>query len=98
MEINDDLKNELEIIIKKWINLLQNLDPQFMEMLKLQLNYENRIENLREFLKKEVDNEIKKAFQTEFPEIEYTAIIKQRLNKITSNNYNHLLEIIKKLK
>jgi len=97
MEISDDFKNELETIMKKWIKLLHDLDPQFMEMMKLQLDYENRLENLQTFLGKEVDTEIEKAFHSEFPNDEYTPNVKKELAKITSNYHDQLLETIKKL-
>jgi len=97
MEFPDDFKNELETIMKKWIKLLHDLDPQFMEMMKLQLDYENRLENLQTFLGKEVDQEIEKAFHSEFPNDEYTPNVKKELTKITSNYHDQLLETIKKL-
>lgn len=97
MEISDDFKNELESILEKWIKLLHNLDPKFMEMLKLQLDYENRLENLQTFLRQEVDKEIEKAFHSEFPNEEYTPNVKKELAKITSNYHDQLLETIKKL-
>jgi len=97
MEISDDFKNELETIMKKWIKLLHDLDPKFMEMLKLQLDYENRLENLQTFLRNEVDTEIEKAFHSEFPNDKYTPNIKKELVKITSNFHDPLLETIKKL-
>jgi len=97
MEIPDDFKNELETIMKKWIKLLHDLDPKFMEMLKLQLDYENRLENLQIFLRKEVDKEIEKAFHSEFPNDEYTPNVKKELAKITSKYHDQLLETIKKL-
>ena len=97
METSDDFKKELETIMEKWIKLLHNLDPKFMEMLKLQLDYENRLENLQAFLRKEVDTEIEKAFHSEFPNDEYTPIVKKELVKITSNYHDQLLETIKKL-
>jgi len=98
MEISDDFKKELETIMKKWIKLLHDLDPQFMEMMKLQLDYENRLENLQTFLRKEVDQEIEKAFHSEFPNDEYTPDEQKELAKITSNYHDPLLETIKKLK
>jgi len=97
METSDDFKKELETIMEKWIKLLHNLDPKFMEMLKLQLDYENRLENLQTFLRQEVDTEIEKAFHSEFPNDEYTSNVKKELAKITSNYHNQLLETIKKL-
>ena len=97
MEISDDFKNELETIMKKWIELLHDLDPKFMEMLKLQLDYENRLKNLQAFLRKEVDIEIEKAFHSEFPNDEYTPSVKKELAKITSTYHDQLLETIKKL-
>ncbi len=97
MEISDDFKNELESILEKWIKLLHDLDPKFMEMLTLQLDYENRLENLQIFLRQEVDKEIEKAFHSEFPNDEYTPNVKKELAKITSNYHGQLLETIKKL-
>ena len=97
MEISDDFKNELETILEKWIKLLHDLDPKFMEMLKLQLDYENRLENLQTFLRQEVDKEIEKAFHSEFPNDEYTPNVKKELAKITSNYHEPLLETITKL-
>ncbi len=97
METSDDFKKELENILEKWIKLLHNLDPKFMEMLKLQLDYENRLENLQTFLRQEVDTEIEKAFHSEFPNDEYTPNVKKELAKITSNYHDKLLETIKKL-
>ena len=97
MEISDDFKNELETIMEKWIKLLHDLDPKFMEMLKLQLDYENRLENLQTFLRMEVGKEIEKAFHSEFPNDEYTPNVKKELAKITSNYHDPLLETIKKL-
>ncbi len=67
-------------------------------MLKLQLDYENRLENLQTFLRNEVDKEIEKAFHSEFPNDEYTPNVKKELSKITSNYHDQLLETIKKLK
>ena len=58
MEISDDFRKEIEIILKNWIKLLQGLDPKFLEMLKFQLDYEKRIKDLRAFLRKEVDKYI----------------------------------------
>ena len=97
MEISDDLKNELETIMQKWIKLLHDLDPKFMEMLKLQLDYENRLENLQAFLRKEVDTEIEKAFHSEFPKEQYTSNVKEKIDKITSNYHEQLLKTIEKL-
>ncbi len=97
MEISDDFHKEIEIILKKWIKLLHDLDPKFMEMLKLQLDYEKRIEDLRTFLKKEVDKDIEKAFHSEFPNEQYTSNIKQKIDKITSNYHEQLLKTIEKL-
>lgn len=97
MEISDDFKNELETILEKWIKLLHDIDPKFMEMLKLQLDYENRLENLQTFLRQEVDKEIEKAFHSEFPNDEYTPNVKKELAKITSNYHEPLLETITKL-
>ena len=97
MEISDDFHKEIEIILKKWIKLLHDLDPKFLEMVKLQLDYEKRIEDLRTFLKKEVDKDIEKAFHSEFPNDEYTPNVKKELAKITSNFHDQLLETIKKL-
>jgi len=97
LEISDDFHKEIEIILKKWIKLLHDLDPKFLEMVKLQLDYEKRIEDLRTFLKKEVDKDIEKAFHSEFPNDEYTPKVKKELAKITSNFHDQLLETIKKL-
>ncbi len=97
MEISDGFRKEVETIMKKWINLLHDIDPKFMEMLKLQLDYENRLENLRTFLRKEVDKEIEKAFYSEFSNEEYTPNVKKKIDKITSNYHNQLLETIEKL-
>ncbi len=97
MEISDDFHKEIEVILKKWIELLHDLDPKFLEMVKLQLDYEKRIEDLRTFLKKEVDKDIEKAFHSEFPNDEYTPNVKKELAKITSNFHDQLLETIKKL-
>lgn len=97
MEISDDFRKELETIMKKWINLLYNLDPKFMEMLKMQLDYENRLKNLRTFLREEVDGEIEKAFHSEFPNEEYTPIVKKKIDKITSKYHEQLLKTIEKL-
>ena len=66
MEISDDFRKEIETIMKKWIKLLHDLDPKFMEMLKMQLDYENRIKDLRTFLRKEVDKELKRLFIQSF--------------------------------
>ncbi len=97
MEISDDFKKEVENIMKRWIKLLHNLDPEFMEMLKLQLDYENRIKNLRTFLREELDNEIEKAFHSEFPSQDYTPNVKKEIDEITSNYHEQLLEAIEKL-
>jgi len=97
LEISEDFKKELETIMEKWIKLLHDLDPEFMEMLKLQLDYENRLENLQTFLRKEVDTEIEKAFHSEFPNDKYTPSVKKELTKITSNYHDQLLETITKL-
>jgi len=97
LEISDDFRKEVEAIIKKWIKLLHNLDPKFMQMLKLQIDYENRLVNLRTFLRKEVDMEIEKAFHSEFSNEEYTSNVKKKIDKITSNYHDQLLETIKKL-
>ncbi len=97
MEISDDFCKEVESIMKKWIKLLHDIDPKFMEMLKLQLDYENRLESLRTFLRKEVDKEIEKAFHSEFSDEEYTPNVKKKIDKITSNYHDQLLETIKKL-
>ena len=97
MEISDDFKNELETIMKKWIKLLHDLDPKFMEMLKLQLDYENRLENLQAFLRKEVDTEIEKAFHSEFPNEDYTPNVKMKIDEITSNYHEQILKTIEKL-
>ncbi len=97
MEISDDFRKEIEIILKKWIKLLHNLDPKFLEMIKFQLDYEKRIEDLRTFLRKEVDNAIEKAFHSEFPNEQYTSNIKKKIDKITSNYHVHLMEAIEKL-
>lgn len=97
MEISYDFKKELETIMKKWIDLLHNIDPQFMKMLKLQLDYENRLENLRSFLIQEVDKEIEKAFHLEFPNKEYTQNMKKKIDKITSNYHEQLLKTIENL-
>ncbi len=63
LEFSDVFRKEIETIMQKWIKLLHHLDPKFMEMLKLQLDYENRLKNLRTFLRDEVDKEIEKAFK-----------------------------------
>ena len=97
MEISDDFRKEVETIMKKWIKLLHNLDPKFMEMLKLQLDYEKRLKNLRTFLREEVDSEIEKAFHSEFPSEDYTPNVKKKIDKITSNYHEQLLEVIEKL-
>ncbi len=97
MEISDDFRKEIETIMKKWIKLLHDLDPKFMEMLKMQLDYENRIKDLRTFLRKEVDKVIEKAFHSEFSDEEYTSNVKKKIDKITSNYHDQLLETIEKL-
>jgi len=97
LEISTDFCKEVETIMKKWIKLLHDIDPKFMEMLKLQLDYENRLENLRTFLRKEVDKEIEKAFYSEFSNEEYTPNVKKKIDKITSSYHNQLLETIEKL-
>ncbi len=97
MEISDGFRKEIETIMKKWIKLLHNLDPKFLEMLQMQLDYENRLEKLRTFLRKEVDKEIEKAFHSEFPNEEYTPNVKKKRDKITSNYHSQLLETIEKL-
>lgn len=97
MEISNDFKKELENIMKKWINLLHDLDPEFMEMLKLQLDYKNLLENLRTFLRNEVDREIEKAFHAEFPNDDYTENVKKKIGEIISNYHEQLLETIEKL-
>jgi len=97
LEISDDFRKEVENIMKRWIKLLHNLDPEFMEMLKLQLDYENRIKNLRTFLREELDNEIEKAFHSEFPSQDYTPNVKKKIDEITSNYHEQLLEAIEKL-
>ena len=97
MEISDDFCNEIEIILKKWIKLLHDLDPEFLEMLKFQLDYEKRIKDLRAFLIKEVDKDIEKAFHSEFPNEEYTSNVKEKIDKITSNYHDNIIETIEKL-
>jgi len=97
LEISDDFHKEIEIILKNWIKLLQGLDPKFLEMLKFQLDYEQRIEDLRTFLRKEVDKDIEKAFHSEFPNEQYTSNVKKKIDKITSNYHDHLIEAIEKL-
>ncbi len=97
MEISDDFRNEIEIILKKWIKLLHDLDPKFLEMLKFQLDYEKRLEDLRTFLRKEVDKDIEKAFRSEFPKEQYTSNVKEKIDKITSNYHEQLIETIEKL-
>lgn len=97
MEISDDFRKEVETIMKKWIKLLHDLDPKFMEMLKLQLDYENRLENLRAFLREEVDREIEKAFHSEFPNEECSPNVKKKIDEITSNYHEQLLETIEQL-
>lgn len=97
MEISDDFRKEVESIMKKWIKLLRDLNPKFMEMLKMQFDYENRLKNLRTFLREEVDGEIEKAFHSEFPNEDYTPNVKKKIDEITSNYHEKLLEIIEKL-
>jgi len=97
LEISDDFRKEVESIMKKWIKLLHGLDPKFFEMLKLQLDYENRLQNLQTFLRKEVDNEIEKAFHSEFSNEEYTPDVKKKIDKTTLNYHEQLLEAIEKL-
>ena len=97
MEISDDFRQEVETIMKKWIKLLHDLDPEFMEMLKMQLDYEDRLVNLRTFLRKEVDKDIEKAFHSEFSNEQYTSNVKKKIDEITSNSHNELLEAIEKL-
>ena len=97
MEISDDFRKEVESIMKKWIKLLHDLDPKFMEMLTMQLDYENRLKDLRTFLREEVDHEIEKAFHSEMPNEDYTPNVKKKIYEITSNYHAQLLEIIEKL-
>ena len=97
MEISDDFRKEIEIIQKNWIKLLNDLDPKFLEMLRFQLDYEKRLEDLRTFLGKEVDKDIEKAFHSEFPNEQYTSNVKEKIDKITSNYHDNLLEAIEKL-
>ena len=97
MEISDDFRKEIEIILKNWIKLLQGLDPKYLEMLKFQLDYEKRIEDLRTFLRKEVDKDIEKAFHSEFPNEQYTSNVKEKIDKITPNYHEQLLKTIEKL-
>jgi len=97
LEISDDFRNEIEIILKKWIKLLHNLDPKFLEMLRFQLDYEKRLEDLRTFLRKEVDKDIEKAFHSEFPKEQYTSNVKEKIDKITSNYHEQLVKTIEKL-
>ena len=97
MEISDDFRKEVESIMKKWINLLHDLDPKFMEMLTMQLDYENRLKDLRTFLREEVDHEIEKAVHSEMPNEDYTPNVKKKIYEITSNYHAQLLEIIEKL-
>ena len=97
MEISDDFRKEVESIMKKWINLLHDLDHKFMEMLTMQLDYENRLKDLRIFLREEVDHEIEKAFHSEFPKEDYSPNVKKKIDEITSNYHEQLLEIIEKL-
>ena len=97
MEIFDYFRKEVESIMKKWINLLHDLDPKFMEMLTMQLDYENRLKDLRTFLREEVDHEIEKAFHSEFLNEDYSPNVKKKIDEITSNYHDQLLEIIEKL-
>ena len=97
MKNSNDFYNEVEIILKKWIDLVHHLDPKFLEMLKLQLDYENRLEDLRTFLRQEVEKDIEKAFHSEFPNKPYTSNIKEKIDKISSNYHNQLLKTIEKL-
>ncbi len=97
MEISDDFRKEVETIMKKWIKLLHDLDPKFMEMLKMQIDYEQRIEDLRTFLRKEVDKDIEKAFHSELPNEQYTSNVKEKIDKITSKYHKQLLKTIEKL-
>ena len=97
MEISDDFRKEIEIILKNWIKLLQGLDPKFLEMLKFQLDYEKRIKDLRTFLRKELDKDIEKAFHSEFPNEQYTSNVKEKIDKITSNYHDNIIETIEKL-
>ena len=97
MEISDDFRKEIEIILKNWIKLLQDLDPKFLEMLRFQLDYEKRIQDLRTFLRKEVDKDIEKAFHSEFQNEQYTSNVKEKIDEITSNYHDNLLEAIEKL-
>jgi len=97
LEFSAAFRKEIETIMQKWIKLLHNLDPKFMEMLKMQLDYENRLKNLRTFLRAEVDKEIEKAFHSEFPNEEYTPNIKKKIDKLTSSTHEQLLETIEKL-
>jgi len=97
LEISDDFRQEIETIIKKWIKLLDDLDPEFMEMLKMQLDYDDRLVNLRTFLRKEVDKDIEKAFHSEFSNEQYTSNVKKKIDEITSRYHDPLLEAIEKL-
>ena len=97
LEFSAAFRKEIETIMQKWIKLLHTLDPKFMEMLKMQLDYENRLKNLRTFLRAEVDKEIEKAFHSEFPNEEYTPNIKKKIDKLTSSTHEQLLETIEKL-
>ncbi len=97
MKISDDFRKEVESIMKKWIKLLHDIDPKFMEMLTMQLDYENRLKDLRTFLREEVDHEIEKAFHSEFPKEDYSPNVKKKIDEITSNYHDQLLEIIEKL-
>jgi len=97
LEISDDFRKEIEIILKKWIKLLHDLDPKYLEMLRFQLDYEKRLVDLRTFLRKEVDNDIEKAFHSEFPNEQYTSNVKEKIDKITLNYHEQLLKTIEKL-
>jgi len=97
LEISDDFRKEIEIILKKWIKLLHDLDPKYLEMLRFQLDYEKRLVDLRTFLRKEVDKDIEKAFYSEFPNEQYTSNVKEKIDKITLNYHEQLLKTIEKL-
>lgn len=97
MELTDDFRKEVETIMKKWIKLLHELDPKYIETLRMQINYESRLKDLRVFLREEVDREIEKAFRAEFPNEDYTQNIKNKIYKTTSNYHEQLLETIKKI-
>jgi len=56
-----------------------------------------RLVDLRTFLRKEVDNDIEKAFHSEFPNEQYTSNVKEEIDKITPNHYDNLIETIEKL-